>query len=150
MKQSGRTRVSAHVGVGIDPVCGMEVDPRAGGPRTDHAGHTFVFCSERCLHRFEADPSAYVDEGGRQLVADLRAEGDASVEFTCPMHPEVRQVGAGSCPICGMALEPVTVTADSGPSAELVDMRRRFKLAVALSIPIVLLEMASELVSKVQ
>src|SRR5262245_19263310 len=69
----------------------------------------------------------------------------SDVEHTCPMHPEIRQLGPGSCPICGMALEPVLATADDGPSAELVDMTRRFWVAVALSIPVLFLSMGAEL-----
>ncbi len=133
-----------------DPVCGMAVDPQADGPRLEHADGTFFFCSEHCLHRFEADPAAYVEEGRRPEPDRTPVAGEDAVEYTCPMHPEIRQLGPGSCPICGMALEPVTATADAGPSAELVDMTRRFWVAVALSIPIVVLEMGSELIPAVE
>src|SRR5262245_38793583 len=74
------------------------------------------------------------------------ADQAQDVEYTCPMHPEIRQIGPGNCPICGMALEPVTVAAEEGPSAELVDMTRRFWTAVALTVPVVVLEMGSELI----
>jgi Cu+-exporting ATPase len=80
------------------------------------------------------------DDRGRSSVT-----GDSQVEYTCPMHPQIRQLGPGSCPICGMALEPVTVAPDTGPSAELVDMTRRFWLAVGLSIPVLVLGMGAEL-----
>ncbi|HVQ18126.1 MAG TPA: heavy metal translocating P-type ATPase [Actinomycetes bacterium] len=129
-----------------DPVCGMELDPRGDGPRLEHADRSFWFCSEHCLHRFQADPGAYADKTQRPEVATTPVQGEEAVEYTCPMHPEIRQLGPGPCPICGMALEPVTVSAESGPSAELVDMTRRFWVAVALSIPILLLEMGAELV----
>ena len=81
------------------------------------------------------EPAAAAPDGARM-----------EAEYTCPMHPEIRQLGPGSCPICGMALEPVTVAAEEGPSPELVDMMRRFWVAVVLSIPVVVLEMGSELV----
>jgi Cu+-exporting ATPase len=129
-----------------DPVCGMEVDPQGDGPRLEHGGRSFWFCSEHCLHRFQADPGTYADKTRRPDVASAPVHGEKGVEYTCPMHPEIRQLGPGPCPICGMALEPVTVSAESGPSAELADMTRRFWVAVALSIPILVLEMGAELV----
>jgi cation transport ATPase/YHS domain-containing protein len=133
-----------------DPVCGMQVDPQGDGPRLQHAGHSFWFCSEHCLQRFQADPAAFADETRRPEFGDAPVQGEDAVEYTCPMHPEIRQLGPGSCPICGMALEPVTVSTESGPSAELVDMTRRFWVAVALSIPILVLEMGSELVPAIE
>lgn len=119
-----------------DPVCGMVVDPHTTQHRADHAGRTYYFCSAGCRKKFIADPESYLDqkEGHREAVAP-----DAI--YTCPMHPEVRQVGPGSCPICGMALEPVDVTAEQGPNPELVDMTRRFWIALALTIPVFALEM---------
>jgi heavy metal translocating P-type ATPase len=129
-----------------DPVCGMEVDPQGDGPRLEYGGRSFWFCSEHCLHRFQADPGTYADDTRRPDVATAPVQGEEGMEYTCPMHPEIRQLGPGPCPICGMALEPVTVSAESGPSAELADMTRRFWVAVALSIPVLLLEMGAELV----
>ena len=82
----------------------------------------------------------------RRDAARHVSESEGVTEYTCPMHPEIRQPGPGSCPICGMALEPVKVTADSGPSAELVDMTRRFWIGVVLSVPVVLLEMGRHLI----
>lgn len=125
-----------------DPVCGMDVDPTALGPQAEHDGQVFHFCSDHCRGRFVADPGAYRET--QTSVAPVPT-GDSQIEYTCPMHPQIRQMGPGSCPICGMALEPVTVSADQGPSAELVDMTRRFWTAVALSIPVVVLGMGSEL-----
>jgi P-type Cu+ transporter len=130
----------------MDPVCGMQVDPEGDGPRLEHGGRSFWFCSEHCVHRFQSGPAAFTDHTPRPEVETGPVQGEDAVEYTCPMHPEIRQLGPGSCPICGMALEPVNVSAESGPSAELVDMTRRFRVAVALSIPILLLEMGSELV----
>jgi heavy metal translocating P-type ATPase len=132
-----------------DPVCGMDVDPNAGGPQAEHEGQIIHFCSTRCHDTFVADPTAYLartDGPGHGVAAPAPAASVVDdVEYTCPMHPQIRQLGPGSCPICGMALEPVTVAAETGPSAELVDMTRRFWVGVALSIPVVILGMGSEL-----
>jgi heavy metal translocating P-type ATPase len=154
MKHRTRSEIHAPTSTGVvtDPVCGMDVDPRGGGPRLEHAGRRYFFCSDHCRHRFQGDPAAYLGDGHGPQVdpAGGSVEGADAVEYTCPMHPEIRQMGPGSCPICGMALEPVTVTAESGPNAELVDMTRRFWVAVALSIPILVLEMGSELVPAIK
>jgi Cu+-exporting ATPase len=141
-----------HTGTVKDPVCGMKVDQRRAAPRLKHGGQTLLFCSERCRERFEFDPDGYLDTRVRQedAAGAPPVESQDAVEYTCPMHPEIRQLGPGSCPICGMALEPVTVTTATGPSAELIDMTHRFWIAVALSIPIVVLEMGSELVSAIE
>jgi Cu+-exporting ATPase len=133
-----------------DPVCGMEVDPHGDGPGLEHGGRSLWFCSEHCLHRFQSDPGANADKTRRPDVETIPVQAEEAVEYTCPMHPEVRQLGPGPCPICGMALEPVTVSAESGPSAELADMTRRFWVAVALSIPILLLEMGAEVVPAIE
>ena len=116
-----------------DPVCGMEVDPSTSTLTAVRAGETFHFCSTGCQAKFDAAPDAYA--GHDHAVAG----------YTCPMHPEIRQPGPGSCPICGMALEPVLVTADTGPNAELLDMTRRFWFGVVLSIPVLILGMGGDL-----
>ena len=126
-----------------DPVCGMDVDPHQAAGQTEQGGRTYYFCSTHCQSQFEADPGQYL-QPGTERTADAPADGEV-VEYTCPMHPEVRQPGPGSCPICGMALEPVTVTADTGPSPELADMTRRFWVGVALSVPVLLLGMGGDL-----
>ena len=123
-----------------DPVCGMSVDPHTAKHRTEHGGQPYYFCSAGCLAKFQADPARYT--GGRPAVAEAVDEGAI---YTCPMHPEVRQVGPGSCPICGMALEPVVATAETGPSAELVDMTRRFWIGLVLTLPVFMLEMGGHL-----
>ncbi|WP_076262017.1 heavy metal translocating P-type ATPase [Intrasporangium flavum] len=131
-----------------DPVCGMDVDPATSEHRHDLDGHTYHFCSARCRSRFTANPAGYVGDSAGQAHAGHdahEATGD-DVEWTCPMHPEIRRPGPGSCPICGMALEPVTVTVDSGPNPELADMTRRFRFAVALTIPVLVLSMGRDLV----
>ena len=125
-----------------DPVCGMSVDPATAKHRTEHAGEAYYFCSAGCRTKFEADPQRYLAPAPATPAAPI-AEGTI---FTCPMHPEIRQVGPGSCPICGMALEPATVTADSGPSHELIDMTRRFWIGLVLTLPVLALEMGAHLV----
>ncbi len=125
-----------------DPVCGMSVDPATAKHRTEHAGAAYYFCSAGCRAKFEADPQRYLAPAPATPAAPI-AEGTI---FTCPMHPEIRQVGPGSCPICGMALEPATVTADSGPSHELIDMTRRFWIGLVLTLPVLALEMGAHLV----
>ncbi|MGO9358566.1 MAG: heavy metal translocating P-type ATPase [Xanthobacteraceae bacterium] len=122
-----------------DPVCGMSVDLAAGKPRFVHRGETYHFCCERCRSKFAADPAAYLGD------APPRAEAPAGAIFTCPMHPEIRQLGPGSCPICGMALEAETVTLDTGPDPELADMTRRFWIGLLLALPAVVLEMGEHL-----
>ncbi|HMT31488.1 MAG TPA: heavy metal translocating P-type ATPase [Dermatophilaceae bacterium] len=125
-----------------DPVCGMQVDPNTA-LTLDHDGTTYHFCSDRCRDRFRHDPASFLTPPQDSDDAAPRNQdvNEDAAEWTCPMHPEVRRPGPGSCPICGMALEPVTVTADTGPSPELADMSRRFWVATALTIPIVILEM---------
>ena len=132
----GAIKVAAPAGGVIDPVCGMTVDPETAKHRADYKGKTYYFCSGGCKTKFEANPDKYLDASPK--ATEPVAEGAI---YTCPMHPEIRQVGPGSCPICGMALEPLTVTADSGPNLELIDMTRRFWIGLALAIPVVALEM---------
>ncbi len=122
-----------------DPVCGMMVDPHTAKHRHEHRGHTYYFCSPRCREKFIADPEKYL--AGEAPKDDV----PAGTIYTCPMHPEIRQVGPGACPICGMALEPELVSADSGPNPELIDMTRRFWIGVALTIPVFFLEMIPHL-----
>jgi len=123
-----------------DPVCGMKVDPDATPHHAAHGGRTFHFCSAGCRTKFVADPANYLEQDHRPVAA--APEGAI---YTCPMHPQIRQAGPGACPICGMALEPVTMTADAGPSHELADMTRRFWVALALTAPVFALEMGGHL-----
>ncbi|MDB5599305.1 MAG: silP [Xanthobacteraceae bacterium] len=122
-----------------DPVCGMKVDPHTAKHRHTHQGQPYYFCSAGCRTKFIDDPAKYL--GDKPTAAPV-PEGTI---YTCPMHPEIRQVGPGACPICGMALEPELVSADSGPNAELVDMTRRFWIALVLTLPVFVLEMGSHL-----
>ena len=125
----------------IDPVCGMTVDPHKTAHHATHAGHDYHFCSAGCRTKFVGDPEKYLNKTAAEPV-DV-PEGTI---WTCPMHPEIRQDHPGACPICGMGLEPEMVTADTGPSAELTDMTRRFWIALVLTIPIFVLEMGIHLV----
>src|SRR5215468_2951172 len=124
----------------IDPVCGMTVDPHTTPHRHTHQGHPYYFCSAGCRTKFAADPQKYL---GDSSAAEPVPEGTI---YTCPMHPEIRQVGPGACPICGMALEPELATADVGPNPELADMTRRFWIGLVLSVPVVVLEMGAHIV----
>ncbi len=127
-------------GMEKDPVCGMAVDPATTKHSLTYRGETYYFCCDGCRSSFEADPQKYLST--EKAVAPEMPEGTI---YTCPMHPEVRQVGPGSCPKCGMALEPETITADSGPNPELVDMTRRFWIGAVLTLPVFLLAMGGHL-----
>jgi Cu+-exporting ATPase len=120
----------------LDPVCGMTVDPHTAQHRHSHQGHTYYFCSAGCRTKFAAGPLKYL--GDKTKTAEPVPEGAI---YTCPMHPEIRQAGPGACPICGMALEPELAGAAAGPNPELVDMTRRFWIGLALSLPVIALEM---------
>jgi Cu+-exporting ATPase len=121
-----------------DPVCGMKVDPSKSDRLFDHAGKTFHFCSAGCQTKFAANPESYL-----KPKAVEPAKPDAI--YTCPMHPQIRQAGPGSCPICGMTLEPVEVTAEAVPNDELADMSRRFWIGLVLTLPVFILEMGSHI-----
>ncbi len=140
----------------LDPVCGMTVDPARAAGSYDYKGETYYFCGRSCLERFRQDPEAFLArrEGARAQasshahhapaapVVEKKTDAEEGVEYTCPMHPEVVQIGPGSCPICGMALEPRVATA-SEDTTELDDMTRRFWWSLAATVPILAL-MVSE------
>ena len=135
-----------------DPVCGMMVDPATTKYRAQHSAETYVFCGEGCWKKFTTDPERYVstataDPHGHHnhCPAAKAAPFNNDVIYTCPMHPQIRQRGPGHCPICGMALEPLVASADSGPEPELIDMTRRFWIGTALALPVFLLEMGGHL-----
>jgi P-type Cu+ transporter len=138
----------------IDPVCGMKVDPKTA-LKSAYKGQEHFFCSASCKGKFEKNPETYVSEqsaaeteachmpghhhhghGSHHGRGAHKAAGSDNQIYTCPMHPDVRQVGPGSCPICGMALEPESISIDDAPNAELADMQRRFWIALALSLPL--------------
>ncbi|NUR16228.1 MAG: heavy metal translocating P-type ATPase [Dermatophilaceae bacterium] len=163
-----------------DPVCGMDVDPSTTQHHVELDGHDYYFCSAGCRNAFEADPSSFLEPGHPSSerahgthghhhhdhhhdhhhgtaghaaptpTAGLAAPVGDITEWTCPMHPEIRRPGPGTCPICGMALEPVTVTAESGPNPELADMTRRFWVALVLSVPVLVLSMGRELITPLE
>ncbi|WP_298254175.1 heavy metal-binding domain-containing protein, partial [Bradyrhizobium sp.] len=131
----------------------MEVKRETAKHRFDYQGQEYLFCSGRCRERFQADPESFLNKPkpSQERAAPMQAapkkpEGaSAGVIYTCPMHPEVRQAGPGTCPICGMALEPEQVSLDQGPDPELIDMKRRFWIALPLTLPVFVLEMSRHL-----
>jgi Cu+-exporting ATPase len=122
-----------------DPVCGMSVDLATSKHRFDFRGETHHFCSAGCRTKFAADPAPYLDR------TTPKAAAPEGAIYTCPMHPQIRQAGPGSCPICGMALEPEVASLDDAPNPELADMTRRFWIGLVLSVPPVVLEMGGHL-----
>jgi Cu+-exporting ATPase len=126
----------------LDPVCGMTVNPATTPHHAEHRGTAYHFCGASCRTKFIAAPLKYLDADAIKAAADAMPK---DAEYTCPMHPEIRQIGPGSCPICGMALEPLVVTADSGPNHELVDMTRRLWIGLALALPVLALEMGGHI-----
>jgi len=143
-----------------DPVCGMTVKNPRPERSVEHAARTWFFCSDRCRDRFAADPASFLSRPsgsgaahgghgahhGHGAGAAPAKPAPAGTIYTCPMHPEVRQVGPGSCPLCGMALEPEGVpAADEGPNPELLDMTRRFRVCLVPTIPLFLLGMSEML-----
>src|SRR5881394_3743081 len=132
----------------IDPVCGMKVAPSTAAGSMDFQGTTYFFCGVRCLEKFRAAPSSFVVKPLSD-VSQHQVEAEASVkraEWTCPMHPEVVRPGPGSCPKCGMALEPRFPGAGEEDNRELKDMSRRFWFAVVLTVPL-LLAVMGEMIS---
>jgi|TARA_R100000501_G_scaffold18455_1_gene39055 Cu+-exporting ATPase len=125
-------------GSAIDPVCGMRVTIEGAAHTAEHAGATHYFCSARCKDKFVGDPYHYLSGAHLKQVENV-PEGTI---YTCPMHPEIRQVGPGSCPICGMALEPETVSLEDGPDPELVDMTRRFWVSALFTLPLFIYAMS--------
>ncbi|MGB8897100.1 MAG: heavy metal translocating P-type ATPase [Pseudolabrys sp.] len=123
----------------LDPVCGMMVDPHTAKHRADHHGHTFYFCSAGCRTKFISDPQKYLGVREPEPVRE-------GAIYTCPMHSEIRQVGPGACPICGMALEPEIAGTETGPNPELIDMTRRFWIGLVLTLPVFTLEMGAHVV----
>lgn len=120
-----------------DPVCGMMIDPTtAKGGSSLYKDHSYYFCSTKCKTKFDAEPEKYL-----QAIPPV-SESDSEAIYVCPMHPEVRQKGPGSCPICGMALEPEEVSLEENENPELVDFTRRLKVSAALSIPLALFAMS--------
>lgn len=126
----------------IDPVCGMTVEPGIEADRISHQGVEYLFCSDGCASKFRSDPAQYTKgsehvECCSHVQKRVGHDGPPDAIYTCPMHPEVRQVGPGDCPKCGMALEPVDATAEQDDT-ELRDMTRRFWIATAFTAPLLI------------
>lgn len=148
-RHSGK-RTDGHIGMVQDPVCGMMVDATSSAHHFVLDDATYHFCSARCLDKFSAIPDRYLNPPATHAAIQGPAGGSSTeamqgTVWTCPMHPEIRRSEAGSCPICGMALEPLEPTLDEGPNPELIDMTRRFWVSAILSIPLVVLTMGAEL-----
>jgi heavy metal translocating P-type ATPase len=137
--QHGANAASVPHHTAKDPVCGMTVDPATAKHSHVHDGTTYYFCAARCREKFAADPARYL------TPEDAEPPADPGAVYTCPMHPEIRQIGPGACPICGMALEPEVITASDAPNPELADMTRRLWIALALTLPVFALEMGSHI-----
>jgi Cu+-exporting ATPase len=127
--------LSVQAGTHTDPVCGMQVNPSAAAGSYDYHGTTYYFCCTHCLHKFRADPEAF-------LHPSPQPKAPAGAKYICPMDPEVIADKPGACPKCGMALEPRTVMLDDLPNPELTEMTHRFWWCVALSLPVLLLAMS--------
>ncbi len=126
--------------VATDPVCGMTVEPATAAGSANYKEHTYYFCGTHCLSKFQAEPSEYVD-----ITSSPRPPAAGGAIYTCPMHPEVISDHPGSCPKCGMALEPQLPSAEEGPNTEYLDMRRRFWIGAGLSLPVVVIAMSGML-----
>ncbi|MHA3891325.1 heavy metal translocating P-type ATPase [Acinetobacter sp. GXMZU3951] len=124
----------------IDPVCGMSVDPNTE-LKTDYQQQTYYFCNPSCLDKFKADPEFYLIPPDQRPVP----EGAADMDYTCPMDPEIVQKGPGTCPICGMALEPMQPTLNDAPNPELVDFSHRFWVTLPLTLIVFVMAMGSHL-----
>lgn len=143
MIQLRRRKVSdADFETHVDPVCKMLVKPETAAAKFDYQAKTYYFCAVSCQNKFRQNPERF-------LNPETKAEpmsASEGVEYTCPMDPEIVQIGPGICPICGMALEPKTFTLDDKPDPKFVDMKRRFAIAAILTIPVFILAMAEMLV----
>ena len=124
-----------------DPVCRMKIDPNTSRHQYEFEGQDYYFCSAGCRAKFMADPRKYL----AGLQASKTGAAPEGTIYTCPMHPQIRQVGPGNCPICGMALEPEVVSAEPAQNPELVDMTRRFWVGLVLAIPVLALEMGGHI-----
>lgn len=145
-----------HYQTSIDPVCKMIVSPETAAASFEHVDKTFYFCAVGCKERFAANPDRFLSETGIQETIDKRRENgpvtglvspvpQSHIEYTCPMHPEIIQIGPGSCPKCGMALEPKQISLDDVPDPEYIDMKLRFAVCAVLTLPVFVLAMAEML-----
>ena len=135
----GVSETATNLTSAVDPVCGMKVNPATTAHRATHDGVHYHFCSSGCLSKFTADPAKYLSDNKR--AEPVAAPG---AMWTCPMHSEIRQQGPGTCPICGMALEPEEPSLDDAPNPELIDFTRRWWVSAALAVPLLILTMGTE------
>jgi Cu+-exporting ATPase len=133
---------SSSEGGQIDPVCGMRVQPEGAAGSYAHEGKTYYFCSPGCLSKFRADPAAFLTPPAQRATAPVTVPAGATVEYICPMDPEVLANEPGACPICGMALEPKIVTLEERPNPELLDMTRRFQISLGPAVLVMLVAMS--------
>lgn len=133
--------VASLEGAEIDPVCGMRVSKETAAGSYPYNGKTFYFCSAGCLNKFKQNPAAFL-ENKKGEKADSEKAG---IEYTCPMHPEIVRIGPGTCPKCGMALEPKIFSLDDAPDPEYLDMKRRFWVSALLTLPVFALAMGEML-----
>ena len=124
-----------------DPVCGMTVEQDKAAGTTEYQGESYYFCSEKCLHKFEQAPTDFLNGKKKRQ----KTSADDQRLYTCPMHPEVEQVGPGDCPKCGMDLEPKEVSAEEGESPELKSMTRRFWVCLMLTLPVFIIAMSESI-----
>ena len=132
-------------GITTDPVCGMKVDSHTSPHQFELDRRPYWFCSASCLGKFQADPQRYLSAPTSEARTAGLSDVPAGTIWTCPMHLQIRQNGPGTCPICGMALEPLEPTLEEGPNPELIDMTRRFWVSAAFSVPLVVLVVLMEL-----
>ncbi len=130
----------------IDPVCKMFVTPETAAASYEYEGTTYYFCMPGCQAKFEDEPDKYLrpetrDESPEMDRQSAIPDPQSAIEYTCPMHPEIVQIGPGSCPKCGMALEPMEVSLDDQPDPEFIDMKRRFRISAVLTLPVFVLAM---------
>lgn len=123
----------------IDPVCGMSVNPQTAKHKMNYEGKSFYFCNPKCLEKFSADPKKYLY---KEAAATVVTENEKNNFYTCPMHPEIRQKGPGTCPICGMALEPEEISLEEESNPELIDFTIRLKVCAVFTFPLFLLSMS--------
>src|SRR5262249_1889649 len=128
----------------VDPVCGMTIAPEDSVSAVEHGGRTYHFCAESCARRFPEDPERFLQPAASAPAPEAPARAAGAAEYTCPMHPEVVRDGPGACPICGMALEPRTASAEESNS-ELIQMQRRFWISALLTLPLLALMVADML-----
>jgi Cu+-exporting ATPase len=127
--------------VTIDPICGMTATPEHNAGSFEYQGKMYYFCSHHCLEKFRNNPEAYLKK--EEAPAPASTPQKLNAEYTCPMHPEVHQIGPGSCPLCGMALEPIEITVgEEEKNPELDDMTHRFRISLIFTIPIFFIAMS--------